>query len=408
MLVRVVVFCLIASVVRAQSAVHVVAPVAGPGVDFTSIAAAVASSADGDTILVRSGNYPAFGVNGHSVAITAEDGGDVFITGGVFVIDVPVGGFVSLHGLSIQADEFSAALSLLNNPGPVWVEDCTLTGFEQTFFSVFLLGTQALLVDHSDSVVVTGSLLQGGSGVAGEAGASCVSSNVHFYATTLIGGTGHCEDPPSQHCGVAGPGLRAWGGFASAQSCTLMGGTAAAGQSSCPGCQCSQIGQGGVAVELSTGSPWMDFFDVTLTPGAATLPCGAAGSDIAGASNGDIEQSFGGKFVLSGGGPVNEGGVTTLTADGRPHDLAFVLFSLQPEDAWLVKQNGTLLCSLPMVLVSLGQLDAAGQLTVSVEVPPLPPGFEGLPIVLQGLRLSDTSDLLLANPLRPVLLQAGI
>jgi hypothetical protein len=405
---RAVVFCLLVSVVRAQTAVHVVAPVAGPGVDFTSIAAAVAAAADGDTVLVRSGNYPAFGVNGHSVAITAEEGGDVVVAGGVFVIGVPAGGFVSLHGLSVHADEFSAALSLLNNPGPVWVEDCTLTGFEHTFFSVFLLGTPALLVDHSDSVAVTGCLLQGGSGTAGEPGASCVSSNVHLYGSTLIGGAGHCEEPPSQHCGDAGAGLRVWGGFASAQSSTLVGGAAAAGFSSCPGCQCSQVGQGGVAVELSTGSPWLDFYDTTLTPGPATAPCGAAGSDIAGAGNGVLEQSFGGKFVLSGGSPMNEGGLTTLSADGRPGDLAFVLFSLLPQDAWMAKQNGTLLCSVPLVLVALGQLDAKGQLTVPIEVPPLPAGFEGLPIVLQGLRLSDGEGLLLANPLRPVLLQAGI
>src|SRR5262249_10864137 len=58
---RAVVVCLLVSVVRAQTAVHVVAPVAGPGVDFTSISAAVAAAADGDTTLVRSGNYPAFG-----------------------------------------------------------------------------------------------------------------------------------------------------------------------------------------------------------------------------------------------------------------------------------------------------------------------------------------------------------
>src|SRR5258705_11941226 len=58
---RAVAFCLLVSVVRAQTAVHVVAPVAGPGVDFTTIAAAVAAADDGDTVLLRSANYPAFG-----------------------------------------------------------------------------------------------------------------------------------------------------------------------------------------------------------------------------------------------------------------------------------------------------------------------------------------------------------
>jgi len=121
-----------------------------------------------------------------------------------------------------------------------------------------------------------------------------------------------------------------------------------------------------------------------------------------------LGQSFGGKFVLSAGTPVNEGGLTTLSADGRPGDTAFVLFGLLPQDAWLDKQSSTLLCSLPAVIMVLGQLDEMGQLTVPVEIPPLPPGFEGLPIVLQGLRMSDTGDMLLANPLRPVLLQKGI
>jgi len=290
----------------------------------------------------------------------------------------------------------------------VWVENCTLTGFQQDFFSTFLLGTQALQVDHSDSVAITGCLLQGGSGVEGEAAASCVSSNVHLYNSTLIGGPGHCEDPPSLHCGDGGPGLLVWGGFASAQSSTLQGGMAAAGLSACPGCQCSQVSQGGVAVELSTGSPSLDFYDVTLTPGPATLPCGSVGTDVAGELNGVLEQSFGGKFKLSAGSPVNEGGVTELSAEGRPNDMAFVLVSLLPEDSWIAAQNGTLLCSMPFVLVALGQLNSVGELTVPAEIPELPPGYEGLPIVLQGLRWSESEGPMLANPLRPVLLQAGI
>jgi hypothetical protein len=406
--VRAVVFCVLTSAVCAQAAVHVVAPVAGPGVDFTSISAAIAASADGDTVLVRTGSYSAFGVNGQSLAITAEEGGEVVVAGGVFVIGVPAGGFVSLHGLSVQADEFSAALSLLNNAGHVWVESCTLRGCHQEIFSTFLLGTQALLVDHSDSVAVTGCFLQGGSGVAGEPAASCVSSNVHLYGSTLIGGAAHCEDPPSQHCGDAGPGLLVWGGFATAQSSSLVGGAAAPGLSGCPGCQCSQVGQGGVAVELSTGSPTLHFYDVALVPGSATPPCGTTGADVAGALNGVLEQSFGGKFELSVGSPVNEGALTKLSVEGRPGDMAFVLFSLLPEDTWIATQNGTLLCSMPFVLVALGQLSAAGKLSISVEIPELPAGYEGLPIVLQGLRWSESEGPMLANPLRPVLLQAGI
>jgi hypothetical protein len=43
-----------------------------------------------------------------------------------------------------------------------------------------------------------------------------------------------------------------------------------------------------------------------------------------------------------------------------------------------------------------------------VHAAPLSAGLEGVPLVLQGLRVSPSGDVLLANPLRPVILAAGL
>ena len=70
--------------IRASAAgqVIVVDPVAGPGVDFTSVSDAVLAAADGDTVLVHAGTYAAsVTVSSKSLAIVAQPGDTVTISG---------------------------------------------------------------------------------------------------------------------------------------------------------------------------------------------------------------------------------------------------------------------------------------------------------------------------------------
>src|ERR1700733_12995348 len=61
----------LASLASATS--HVVAPTPGPGIDFTTIGAAIAASAPGDVIFVRAGTYTTFTVD-RGVTLLGDSG----------------------------------------------------------------------------------------------------------------------------------------------------------------------------------------------------------------------------------------------------------------------------------------------------------------------------------------------
>ncbi len=78
-LARVLVLLACAGAARAQGALLVVDAAGGPGSSFTSLADAVAAAADGDTLLVRSGAYAPFTIDGRTLIVVAAPGTSVVV-----------------------------------------------------------------------------------------------------------------------------------------------------------------------------------------------------------------------------------------------------------------------------------------------------------------------------------------
>lgn len=109
--------------------VLLVDPAAGP---FFEIQPAIDAAADGDVVLVRTGDYPAFVVVSREVAIVADAGETVRIVGAVRIRDTAAGQTVVLAGLRAQGvgDTTTGTFGLRATgcAGSVRVLDCELSG----------------------------------------------------------------------------------------------------------------------------------------------------------------------------------------------------------------------------------------------------------------------------------------
>ncbi len=387
-------------------AVHVVAPAPGPGVDFTSLAAAVAAAQDGDSVLVRSGAYAGFGLNGKALAVTADAGAQVQVSGSVFIVGLAPYEHVSLHGLQLDAGEFSAAVTVQNCAGPVWLEGCTLRGFTVAEATLFDNGTQGLVVQDAASVVVSACTLAGGAALRGEPALLAQDSGVHVFGSTLTGGAGHCDAFGVPFCDDAGPALEAHGGQLTLQSCVLVGGASAPGLPSAPPASgCDALLPGAPAALLSAGTEaWA--YDVTLSAGAATPPCGLPGPALL-AGDGQLDQVAGTPFVVSADSPVRELQAAFVRVAGQPGDVAAILVGLDPLDGSFAPA-GPLLVGDPSILLVLGHVPAGGELAVKLRAPMLPAGSEAASWLLQAVRLAGGGGELLGNAQRALVLDAGL
>jgi len=148
----------------AAQAVLVVAPNAGPGVDHTTLQAAIDASADGGIVLVKSGSYSkaaaSFVISGKGMTLVADASGSVDFAAGTtgLVQSIQAQKNVYLRGFP---DNDGTTLSVADCAGPVWIEECrlhdTATGFNSA------PGLHAL---GSAQVIVEGCSLFGGDTVS--------------------------------------------------------------------------------------------------------------------------------------------------------------------------------------------------------------------------------------------------
>jgi|GEM_PF-6939598 len=406
----VVAFVVSMSVAAAQDAVWVVDPVSGPGVDFPSITAAVAAAAEGDTILVHSGAYESFGVNGKSLAITAESGKTVSVHGGVFIVGLQAGQAVSLQNFVLQGDPFSAALNLSNNDGSVWLLDCQLGGYDVPVPTLFDSGTSAMWCSDCAAVIAKDCVMTGGSSLVGEPAVNADTSTIRLFGSLLLGGAGHCETfGEVTDCGLSGAAAVVASGVLTAQSSSFSGGAAAPGAELClpvVGCSCTTVTEGGVALSLGLGEPQVQLYDVTLTAGAGAAPCGSEGALVSAVLTGTLESKVGPGLTLDLDTPEATGDVGTVTITGKPNDLVVLLVGQSPANLWLPGWNGALLIGNSTLVLTVGLIPPTGTFILLLEGPPLPTGIESVEVLVQAARKS-TAGTLLANPARVVLLDAS-
>lgn len=97
----------------------------GPGAQFTDIQSAIDNVADGGVLLIRPGTYPAFQLDGRSMALLADPG--VAVDGHVLVANTAAHQAVTLRGFDFTGIGVVAqapfSLQVSGCAGPVWLEN---------------------------------------------------------------------------------------------------------------------------------------------------------------------------------------------------------------------------------------------------------------------------------------------
>lgn len=152
----------------APSQTYVVAAAGGPGVNFTSIAAAVAAVPDGAVLLVRAGTYAGFAINSKGLTVLADPG--VGVQGTIQIINTTATQAVVLRNLEMIAfiDCLSCAGPVLldqigsvpTSGGLLWVRQCSQVMATSSVFrgggtqsAVSVISSQLAFVNSSADVV---------------------------------------------------------------------------------------------------------------------------------------------------------------------------------------------------------------------------------------------------------------
>jgi hypothetical protein len=373
--------CLGSSLPYGQGKLWIVDKAGAPGFDFTEIQPAVDAAGEGDTVVIRTSfpsHYAGFTVEGKSLVIKAEVGHYVQVEDSV-VRNLSAAESVTLRGLEISQ------ATLLSSDGPILLEE---VGVSTIFFFCNVLKSQ-LIISDCDAVVLSRCTLQGyGGTTSGLPGVSISHSTVHMYETDARG-----SQPSVKHT-KGGSGVQVLSGsFLFASGGTIMGGCGADGDLlTCAGSAAS----GGSGLEVAFGA--------TVYVLGVTLMGGPPGSDCFGGVPPGVPST--GSFNLVAGFPrdysissLADGGSTAaITYDGQAADLVFSLVALDAEPLFLLDLAGTLVPSIPPILVAHGPADASGALSTTVPLPLLPAGWETFQVYVQGAAISPAGAAVLGAP----------
>jgi len=361
--------------------VHVVDDQPGPGVDFTAIQAAIDAAADGDTILVRSGEYASFAIDGKALRLIgdAQGGAKPRVAFGpqvVAIANAPASRELVLRGLRIEP-----RIEIASCAGTVLLEDVESAGVQATACGALsivrseLFGSLNLdtlrLVDssaHAWQSVVHG-------GYPGRAGARLTNSALFLLSGHVAGGPGliATQNPFSPFCSSGGAG--------------------GAGVALTEGSQCTSVDAG---IQGGSGGPGSS----TLGPPPMTCPSGPAGPSVSGAGYlplaGHQERAF---EIAS---PAFAGSALAWSAIGEPGDFVFALISAQPNPQWMPSVAGTLLVTLDASVHVLGLLPQGphpASKQGSVPLAPFALGIESIGFAAQGAFFEPASSrIVLGSP----------
>lgn len=385
-----------------QSAVWVVDAAGGPGSDFTEIQPAVDAASDGDVVLLRSGAYAGFVVDGKSVLLTADNGAHVLLTAAGVVRNLRAHQELLLRGVDTADDPGLLAadlLQLVNNEGEVWIEDCRLGAEVGTpFFFSGQAGT-ALVQDcrgvtFQRCTLLGRSMLDGAGAFPGHPALQCVNSNVSLYDCGLTGGNGgdgRGDKITAMPGAPGGDGALVREGTLFASGCHVEGGTGGGGTV----LPClffpfgTEGGAGGNGLTM-IGTARVDLLESTFAAGAGGLgtcgkPDGSDGVPVLPVP-GQLVRHPGVARHLAIDSPVPWAQATAVSCGGVPGDLAFLLISVEQDHTFLPRLAGVLLPSAAAPNIRfLGQIPASGQLSTTLVVPALPPPAEGMVLFGQGV-----------------------
>ena len=368
-LVHVPVLCLLVLPFSSQGRVHVVDQAGRQGVDFTDLTLAVSTAADGDVLLVRSGDYArrsgAIDLFGKGLTVVADLGATVNVSL-VRVLNLPAGRFALMQGLKVSSP--SPAVELADDQGPVWFEGCRLE-------PLAVMASTPSSVDRCETVVLSRCLMLGPmhpfqAGLLGALKAG--GSRIFLYDSRV-----EALDP-----GATCVSLSA--GHLSLSGSSVLGGDGASGTPfSCDG------GDGGAGLLLiNTGQA--SFFDSVLEGGTGGVPLGScnAGGDgdavfaLAGSGASVIRGESRSLQVVS---PVRDDEFLQATFTGQPGDQVWIRYSSRPGTGSSSRRvPGGVVLGSPSFGRFLGTLPASGTLASRNDIRDLAPGVESKVLFCQA------------------------
>ena len=351
----------------AHAGVIVVDDSGGPGVGFTSIADAVTAAAEGDVVLVQSGTYSPFTIDGKSLVVTGAPGAFVAVQGRILVTSLASGQRVVLRELLTGTPPLShEGLVVEQCAGAVWVESCRLMAAGSDTPGIRVTHAAAVTLVRCQSTGAYGTNFLGGGGP----GLHAAYSKLAVLGGSFTGGDGAGYEFGG---GDGGVGMRLDASEAWLSGCQLSGGTGgyADGEFNffCFCYVCDDPGAGGAGLFLENGATarLLDSALVAGLPGVnheSSCPSGQPGQPSVLSPSGapSTLTTLGGEArSLRLQSPVVEGQLATLLADGEPGDAVTLIVGLDLTQKWLPGYGGNLLV-VPALLVPLGPVDAEGNL----------------------------------------------
>ncbi len=388
---------------RRIPAVHVV-DAAGGGA-FLDLPAAIAAATAGDTLLVRSGSYSAFVLDGKALSIVGDAGATVVCGTSSIVRLVPQGQVALLQNLQLRSvpgtgSDHLQGLGLTDNTGAVRIEACVLR-------SGSLSRTPGLFVRNSVNVLVRDSDLRGGNGqfatpvpeVAGH-GADAWNSSVAAYGSTFTGGDGGSGF--GLFGGTGGAGWRLVGGGLRVERGAFRGGNG--GESTDCSFGIGGSGGPGLRIEPPWTAPVVEARESTFSGGAYGMhACGYTGNPgpPISAGTGSYTTAPGPTRTLAAPSPVRDLSTVAFSMGGVPGEIAYLMVSARDTRETSAVYTGVLFAAPAYLLrVAVGTVPASGTLTYAWPIPDeLVPDHLSLVLTAQVLFAAPSGALTLSNPL---------
>ncbi|MBK6942176.1 MAG: hypothetical protein IPH13_18510 [Planctomycetes bacterium] len=419
---------LLASFVTASAGVVVIDPANGPGTDYTSITAyLLATPANGDVLLLRSGTYSSVGFAGLTLSFVADAGATVkFVNPGIGVfggsalmVGAHGGGASLVRGIEFTTPaEGGVPLSVLGSDvggSFVFVEECSVPTAGSSGATFGSSGRTAIVRSSFHGCIANETAGSSGYGIEGKPGAIVSKGRLAVFDSEFIGGRGlnaglYSGEPLDAMAGA--PGVMTLDGTSALKvfaGTNVVGGKGGNGAS--PG-GCLAAGDGGDGVFVLTGSG-VKAIAVTgpLAAGGTAAPgCGANGAQ------GQLLDHFpsGEQPAVLPGTPttvvasrvVREGQNAELKVqDATGHHVA-LLVGFVPQFTTFPNFSGVLVVS-PSFVLDLGTLSTPGELSIQVTVPELGPGIESVIAYVQAVSLDPQGNQVFGTPSAMLLLDGS-
>ncbi|QDU69577.1 hypothetical protein [Engelhardtia mirabilis] len=368
------------------------------GADHVQIHQAVQAAAEGDTILVASGSYAGFAVDGKGLTIVADLGAVVDVLGSVAVVNIPQTSGVVLSGLRVQGSGGQPGLRLESCSGSVVIDAGLFIGEQAPDTPMPWDGAGGRVracaaVSLIDCAFFGADAAKGVADQPGGVGLSSIDSGLHFADVYSHGGRG--ADAESTHPAThGGSGVELIGGQFVVQGSRLFGAPGGDGVVSAPSCAGADGGHALDSYASRVSHRATDFFPGAGGDGAVS-GCGDG-------KDGRMIQLTGGTLLEMPGpsraidatpSPAREGEWIQLRFRATGGDLAVLAFSIEPGFGSVPGLDGLRLVGEPLRLLTLGVVPPGGSIETAFLAPDLGPGLQAFALHCQLLSANPAAAL---------------